>query len=117
MAPELEAELRSTVASLLVRTAYPELLNLALLPTLPHYQQEAMRERLDHMEASEEAPSRLVDEGKVNRKQRCGYSLPRFFTRLSRSKNVGFQELKMAMPGAANHVRDSMRLWFSIWSP
>jgi hypothetical protein len=65
MKPELEAELRTTVASLRVRTACQDLLILALLPTLPNGQKEAIRERLDLMEVSEVVPSRLVDQDRV----------------------------------------------------
>jgi hypothetical protein len=67
MTPELEAELRTTVANLRVRTACQELLIMALLPTLPQHQKEAIRERLDLMEASEVVPSRLINRGEVER--------------------------------------------------
>jgi hypothetical protein len=49
MTPDFEAELRTTVANPRVRTACQELLIMALLPTLPHHQKEAIRERLDLM--------------------------------------------------------------------
>ena len=67
MTPEIEADLRTTVASLRVKASCLELLVLALLPTLQHQQKEAIRERLDMMEQSEVLPSRLTDRGAVER--------------------------------------------------
>jgi hypothetical protein len=58
--PEVEANLRTTVASLRVKTSCQELLLLALLPMLQHHQKEAIRERLDGMERGEALPSRLI---------------------------------------------------------
>jgi hypothetical protein len=67
MTPEIEADLRTTVASLRVKSSCLELLVLAVLPTLQHHQKEAIRERLDMMEQSEVLPSRLIDRGAVER--------------------------------------------------
>jgi hypothetical protein len=67
MTPEVEADLRTTVASLRVKASCLELLFLALLPTLQHHQKEAIRERLDMMEQSEVLSSRLTDQGEVER--------------------------------------------------
>jgi hypothetical protein len=67
MTPEIEADLRTTVASLRVKASCLELLFLALLPTLQHHQKEALRERLHVMEQSEVLPSRLLDRGAVER--------------------------------------------------
>jgi hypothetical protein len=67
MTPEIEADLRTTVASLRVKTSCLELLLLAVLPTLEHHQKEAIRERLDAMEDGEVLPSRLVDRSEVER--------------------------------------------------
>jgi hypothetical protein len=67
MTPEIEADLRTTVASLRVKTSCQELLLLALLPMLQQNQKEAIRERLDAMEGSEVLPSRLVDRSEVER--------------------------------------------------
>jgi hypothetical protein len=65
--PEVEADLRTTVASLRVKTSCQELLLLALVPMLQHHQKEALRERLDAMERGEVLPSRLIDQGEVER--------------------------------------------------
>jgi hypothetical protein len=43
MTPEIEADLRTTVASLRVKASCLELLLLAVLPTLQHHQKEAIR--------------------------------------------------------------------------
>jgi hypothetical protein len=67
MTPEIEADLRTTVASLRVKTSCEELLLLALLPMLQQHQKEAIRERLDAMEESDVLPSRLVDRIDVER--------------------------------------------------
>ena len=67
MTPEIEADLRTTVASLRVKTSCQELLLLALLPTLQQHQNEAIRERLSAMEGGEVLPSRLVDQAEVER--------------------------------------------------
>ena len=67
MTPEIEADLRTTVASLRVKTSCQELLLLALLPTLQQHQKEAIRERLSAMEGGEVLPSRLVDQAEVER--------------------------------------------------
>jgi hypothetical protein len=42
MTPEIEADLRTTVASLRVKTSCQELLLLALLPVLQQHQKEAI---------------------------------------------------------------------------
>ena len=65
MTPELEVELRTTVASLRVKTSCQELLIMALLPTLGVEQKAAIRGCLDAMEEGEVVPSRLVDPGQV----------------------------------------------------
>jgi hypothetical protein len=67
MTPEIEADLRTTVASLRVKASCMELLLLAVLPTLEHHQKEAIRERLDATEDGEVLPSRLVDRSEVER--------------------------------------------------
>ena len=67
MTPEVEADLRTTVASLRVKASCQELLLLALLPLLQHHQKDAIRERLDAMEGGEVLPSRLVEQGEVER--------------------------------------------------
>jgi len=67
MTPEIEADLRTAVASLRVKTSCQELLLLGLLPLLPDDQKEAIRERLDAMEGGEVLPSRLVDQSEVER--------------------------------------------------
>ncbi len=67
MNPEVEADLRTTVASLRVKSSCQELLLLALLPTLLHHQKEAIREHLDAMENGDVLPSRLVDRNVVER--------------------------------------------------
>jgi hypothetical protein len=74
MTPEVEADLRTTVASLRVKASCIELLFLALLPTLQHHQKEAIRECLDMMEQSEVPSSRLTDQGEVERRQHDGSS-------------------------------------------
>jgi hypothetical protein len=65
MTPELEAELRTTVASLRVKTSCLELLIMTLLPTLAPEQKAAIRGCLEAMEEGEVVPSRLVDHGQV----------------------------------------------------
>jgi hypothetical protein len=65
MTPELEVELRTTVASLRVKTSCQELLIMALLPTLGVEQKAAIRGCLDAMEEGEVVPSRLVDPAQV----------------------------------------------------
>jgi hypothetical protein len=67
MTPELEVELRTTVASLRVKTSCQELLILALLPLLEGRQKEAIRQRLDAIESGEVLASRLVDQSQVER--------------------------------------------------
>jgi hypothetical protein len=67
MTPEIEADLRTTVASLRVKTSCQELLLLALLPMLQDDQKGAIRARLDAMEGGEVLPSRLVDWREVER--------------------------------------------------
>ena len=63
----MEVELRTTVASLRVKTSCQELLILALLPLLEGQQKEAIRERLGAMESGEVLASRLVDQSQVER--------------------------------------------------
>jgi hypothetical protein len=65
MSPEVEAELRTTVASLRVKTSCQELLILALLPSLEPHQKSALRDRLDAMEGGEVVGSRLVEADRV----------------------------------------------------
>jgi hypothetical protein len=65
MSPEVEAELRTTVASLRVKTSCQELLILALLPSLEPHQKSALRERLGAMEGGEVVGSRLIEADRV----------------------------------------------------
>ena len=65
--PKIEADLRTTVASLRVKTLCQELLLLAFLPMLQNEQKEAIRERLNAMDGGEVLTSRLVDQGEVER--------------------------------------------------
>ena len=65
MKPELEAELRATVASLRVKASCQELHILALLPELGDHQKRALRERLADMENAEVASSTLVDQAQI----------------------------------------------------
>jgi hypothetical protein len=65
MNPEVEAELRTTVASLRVKTSCQELLILALLPSLEPHQKSALRDRLDAMEGGEVVGSRLIETDRV----------------------------------------------------
>jgi hypothetical protein len=65
MSPEVEAELRTTVASLRVKTSCQELLILALLPSLEPDQKSALRDRLDAMEEGGVVGSRLVEADRV----------------------------------------------------
>ena len=65
MKPELETELRATVASLRVKASCQELLILALLPELGEHQKRALRERLADMENAEVASSTLVDQEQI----------------------------------------------------
>ena len=65
MSPEIEAELRTTVASLRVKTSCQELLILALLPLLEPHQKSALRDRLDAMESGELVGSRLIEAERV----------------------------------------------------
>jgi hypothetical protein len=65
MTPELEVELRTTVASLRVKTSCRELLIMALLPILGAAQKAAIHGCLDAMGDGEVVPSRLVDPGRV----------------------------------------------------
>jgi hypothetical protein len=65
MTPELEVELRTTVASLRVKTSCQELLIMALLPMLGLEQKAAIRGSLDAMAEGEVVPSRLVDPRQV----------------------------------------------------
>jgi hypothetical protein len=67
MSPEVEAELRTTVASLRVKTSCQEILILilALLPSLEPHQKSALRDRLDAMEGGEVVASRLIEADRV----------------------------------------------------
>jgi hypothetical protein len=65
MTPELEIELRTTVASLPVKTFCQELLIMAFLPMLRLAKQAAIHGCLAAMEEGEVLPSRLVDPGQV----------------------------------------------------
>jgi hypothetical protein len=61
MKPELEAELRATVASLRIKASCHELLLLALLPELTEQQKRVLRDRLADMEHAEISASALVE--------------------------------------------------------
>jgi hypothetical protein len=65
MTPELEIELRTTVASLRVKTSCQELPIMARLPTLGAAQKAAIHGCLDAMGDGKVVPSRLVDPGRV----------------------------------------------------
>ena len=65
MKPELEAELRATVASLRIKVACHELLLLALLPELADHQKQALLNRLSDMEHAEVTGSTSADQSQV----------------------------------------------------
>jgi len=65
MKPELEAELRATVASLRIKVSCHELLLLALLPGLAENQKSPLRERLSDMEQAEVMASTFVDQNQA----------------------------------------------------
>jgi hypothetical protein len=65
MKPEIEAELRATVASLRIKASCHELLLLALLPELAEHQKRALLERLSDMELAEVTGSTFVDQARV----------------------------------------------------
>jgi hypothetical protein len=76
--PEIEADLRTTVASLSVKISCQELLLLALLPMLQQHQKDAILDHLDALERGEVLPSRLVDQGDVEREMRLWIETMRY---------------------------------------
>jgi hypothetical protein len=76
--PEIEADLRTTVASLSVKISCQELLLLALLPMLQQHQKDAILDHLDAPERGEVLPSRLVDQGDVERETRLWIETMRY---------------------------------------